>query len=139
RSVNFYVAYYASQHKQEAIHSPRSCIPGGGWKMTNISRRVLDRVSINGEPLEVNRVQIQKGDFKQLVYYWFQQRGRVITSEYATKWYLFWDGLTRNRSDGSLVRLTANLGPGEDWERADARLVEFAGVVSGELGPYLPD
>ncbi|MCP4042652.1 MAG: EpsI family protein, partial [Gammaproteobacteria bacterium] len=47
-SVNFYVAYYASQQKQMAIHSPRSCIPGGGWKMTNISRRMLDRGSING-------------------------------------------------------------------------------------------
>ena len=32
RSVNFYTAYYESQRKGESIHSPETCLPGGGWE-----------------------------------------------------------------------------------------------------------
>ena len=48
---------------------------------------------------------VPPGDPRQLVYYWLQQRGRVLTNEYLVKWFLFRDALTRNRSDGSLVRV----------------------------------
>ena len=60
----------------------------------------------DGQPLPVNRVIIGLGDDRQLVYYWFAQRGRMLTNEYLVKWYIFWDALTRNRTDGALVRLT---------------------------------
>src|SRR5262249_52379176 len=29
--VNFYVAYYQSQRNGMSVHSPRRCLPGGGW------------------------------------------------------------------------------------------------------------
>jgi UDP-N-acetylmuramyl pentapeptide phosphotransferase/UDP-N-acetylglucosamine-1-phosphate transferase len=35
----------------------------------------------------------------------------VITDEFAVKWYLFWDALTRHRTDGSLMRLITPLVP----------------------------
>ena len=82
---------------------------------------------------------IKKGDYTQVVYYWFQQRGRDITNEWLVKWYLFWDAITRNRTDGALVRLTAFVNPGEDATAADARLVEFARLVNPYLPDYIPD
>jgi exosortase D (VPLPA-CTERM-specific) len=120
--VNLYVAYYDSQRKGQSAHSPRSCIPGGGWEIVSLTQRRIDGVEVDGEPLRVNRTEIQYGDQKQLVYYWFQQRGRVIDNEYLVKWYLFWDALTRNRTDGALVRLTSVVRPGEDVDEADRRL-----------------
>jgi EpsI family protein len=84
-------------------------------------------------------VLIQKGDSKQLVYYWFQQRGRIITNEYLVKWYLFWDALTRNRTDGALVRLVTYVGPGQNIEDADAQLSTFASSVGTQLENYIPD
>jgi exosortase D (VPLPA-CTERM-specific) len=138
RPVNFYVAYYASQRKGESAHSPRSCIPGGGWEITDLSQRKLDRVAVAGQPLRVNRVLIQKGESKQLVYYWFQQRGRVITNEYLVKWYLFWDALTHNRTDGALVRLVTYIGPGQSIDQADKELSAFARTVSAPLEKYVP-
>ncbi len=136
--VSFYVAYYASQKKGESAHSPKSCIPGGGWRINTITRRGVAGVKVAGTPLRVNRVEIQKGQHRQLVYYWFQQRGRVITNEYAVKWYLFWDALTKNRTDGALVRLTTSLPSHEDIEKADNRLEDFIRSVSGELSNYIP-
>ena len=136
--VNFYSAYYASQRKGASAHSPRSCIPGGGWRIASLDTYLIDEVKINDTPLSVNRLVIRKGDDSQLVYYWFQQRGRVITNEYMMKWYLFWDSMTRSRSDGALLRLTTALKPGQDIKIADERLRAFAKTISPILNEYVP-
>lgn len=135
--VNFYTAYYGSQRAGESAHSPRSCIPGGGWKIESLSREQLLTGDGSGHP--VNRVQIAMGENRQLVYYWFQQRGRIINNEYLVKWYLFWDALTRNRSDGALVRLTTAVLPNENWEDGDDRLNDFGTQLGDTLARYVPE
>lgn len=137
--VNLYVAYYASQRAGGSAHSPRSCIPGGGWEIQSLSRVQVPGVTLNGQPLEANRVLIQKGRYRQLVYYWFEQRGRVLSNEYLVKWYLFWDSLMRNRSDGALVRLVAPLGEAEQPSAGDARLAAFAAAAVPRLERFVPD
>jgi len=137
--VNLYIAYYESQRKGESVHSPKGCLPGGGWVIKEFDQKAVDGVTVSGQPLRVNRTLIAYGDQKQLVYYWFSQRGRVLTNEYLVKWFLFWDALTRNRSDGSLVRLITPVHEGEDVAKADARLSDFAKVLAPELGKYVPD
>ena len=133
------VAFYADLAAGSAAHSPRACIPGGGWLIKDLSIRNIDSIQTNGRPLEVNRLLIKMGDYTQVVYYWFKQRDRNITNEWLVKWFLFWDGMTRNRTDGALVRLTARVQPGEDLDVADARLVEFATTVVPYLDEYIPD
>ena len=139
KTVNFYAAYYGSQRAGESAHSPRSCIPGGGWQIKSHEQATIELTSDGSSVLPVNRLLIQKGDHSQLVYYWFDQRGRKITNEYLVKWYLFWDSLTRKRTDGALVRLTAFIAPGEDVAEADKRLTSFARDISGLLTDYIPD
>lgn len=139
QTVSFYVAYYASQRKGESAHSPRTCIPGGGWEITSLTQRDIDGVTVAGHPLRINRTVIQKGDVKELVYYWFQQRGRTITNEYLVKWFLFWDALTRNRTDGSLVRLTTFVPPGGSLDEADQRLAVFARAATPQLSAFVPE
>ncbi len=137
--VNFYVAYYQSQRKGESAHSPKSCIPGGGWQIKNLSQKQIEPDYLLGRPLDVNRLVIQFGDTKQLVYYWFQQRGRVITNEYLVKWYILWDSITKNRTDGALVRLTTVVKAGESLEEADETLSSFARSIASELPTYIPN
>lgn len=137
--VNFYVAWYDSQRAGNSAHSPRSCLPGGGWRMTQFNQVDVPDVLVAGKPLRVNRVQIELGNRKQLVYYWFQQRGRVITNEYLVKWYLFVDSLFTQRTDGALVRLVTPLEIGEPVAQADRRLAEFANQVAPRLERYIPN
>ena len=137
--VNFYVAYYASQVDGNSAHSPRDCIPGDGWVMDDLATRELPDVEFRGNRLRVNRAVIQKGENRQLVYYWFQQRGRNLTGEYAVKFYIMWDALTKRRSDGALVRLVAPLAAGENIEAADRRLQAFASEVVPRLSGFVPD
>jgi exosortase D (VPLPA-CTERM-specific) len=134
--INFYVAYYQSQRKGQSAHSPRTCIPGGGWEITSLEEKKIGPTT--GDPLMVNRAVIQKGTDKQVVYYWFQQRGRILTNEYLVKFYLFWDALIKNRTDGALVRLTAPVPKGGSDADVDRPLVEFANEVNPLLASYIP-
>lgn len=137
--VNFYAAYYSSQITGESSHSPRNCLPGGGWQISSSATTEIPDTMMNGTGLVVNRFVIKKGEFRQLVYYWFQGRGRIDTNEFVVKWHLFWDALTRSRTDGALVRLVTQVPPGSDIADADRRLVSFARDVSGLLDSYIPE
>lgn len=137
--VNVYVAYYQSPKKGRSSHSPKQCIPGGGWEITSFELLRLAQPAVARGTLAVNRLIIQKNGQKQIVYYWFKQRDRWITSEYAVKWWLFWDALTRHRSDGALVRLVSSIHKGETEAVVDGRLQAMARLVAPELSRYVPD
>jgi exosortase D (VPLPA-CTERM-specific) len=136
--VEVWVAYYDSQAKGASVHSPQACLPGGGWRIDNFSQRDVPNVLPDGGSLRVNRVEIALGDQRQLVYYWFAQRGRVVTNEYLVKWYIFWDGLTTNRTDGALVRLSTYVGEASAMPEGDARLENFVRAADPKLAFHLP-
>ena len=133
--INFYAAYYDQQSSGESTHSPRTCIPGGGWAIATIADAEVPTATT---PLRVNRALIQKGEQRQLVYYWFSQRGRVLTSELAVKWYIFHDAITRQRSDGALIRVVTPVLPSEQEAQADERLANFLKVAEPRLSAYVP-
>jgi exosortase D (VPLPA-CTERM-specific) len=134
KAVNLYVAYYASQRKGESPHSPLVCVPGDGWLITNFERTGYGLGA--GQPL--NRATIERNGSKQIVYYWYEERGRRIASEYWSKWYLLADAITKNRSDGALVRLITLVFPGELERDADNRLQLFMQDLLPSLSGYLP-
>jgi len=137
--INFYAAYYESQRKGSAPHSPAVCMPGGGWQMTELTQRSLPSTAIPGGDFSYNRAVIRNGEATELVYYWYQERGKRIASEYSAKGYLFSDALLMNRSDGALVRLVTPIVAGETEEAADQRLMEFVAAVVPVLPQYIPD
>ena len=141
QSVELYVAYYASQRKGASIHSPKACLPGGGWVIDEFSQVGVPGAgpdTATGDEMTVNRTLISLGSQRMLVYYWFEQRGRHITNEYLAKWYIFQDSLLMNRTDGALVRVITVLPEGGDVAAADQRLQEFIRVAAPRLGYYVP-
>lgn len=89
--------------------------------------------------LRVNRAEVKTDESKLLTYYWFQQRGRIITNEYLVKWFIFQDAITKNRTDGAMVRLITEIDPDEDFSDADRRLSDFIKKLNPHLGAYIPD
>jgi exosortase D (VPLPA-CTERM-specific) len=137
--VNFYVAYYASQTKGASIHSPKSCLPGDGWLLTGLTEKEIPGVTnFSGEPLVVNRALMKKGEAAQIVYYWFEQRGRNITNEYAAKWYLFVDSITQNRTDGALLRVVVPVPDLAKLEEFEATADQFLVDIYPFVGDYIP-
>lgn len=141
-TVNFYVAYYASQGGGQSTHSPRTCLPADGWRIASLNKARVPGSATPGAArtgLEVNRAVIEKGESRQLVYYWFAQRGRTLTDELEVKWFILRDGLLLGRSDGALLRLVTAVAPGESMAVAEARLQSLMSAVQQELPLYVPD
>ena len=136
--INAYSAYYESQKKGASIHSPETCLPGSGWGFEEAGSAQIPLPNSSHVTVEVNRAIMTKGDSRQLSYYWFPQRDRILTNAYQLKWYNFWDALTRQRTDGALVRLITPIYPGEGIEEADARLTVFMGDFLPVYDQFLP-
>ncbi len=143
--VAVYVGYHASQVRKEGggsnettIHPPAHCLPGSGWDIIDSRRVPLDVPGLPGAPAEVNRLIIAKGEHRQLVYFWYQERGRVIAQDWRKIVDLFWDRATRQRTDGALVRFTAPV-VRNDEARAESALLSLAGAVLPRLAPYVPN
>jgi EpsI family protein len=72
-------------------HLPSVCLPGGGWLITTFERTAYGK---GDSGIPINRVIIEQDRAKQLVYYWFDERGRKIADEWWAKWYLLTDAIT---------------------------------------------
>ncbi len=135
-AVELYIGYYRQQRAGEGIHSPRNCLPGGGWEVLD-SRQGLLEIPGAGKTIQVNHYVVQNEQSKQMVLYWYDAHGRSFSSEYEGKVLLVWDAIRTGRTDGALIRLmTPFTGPSAP---AEARVDEFARTLYPLLKNYLPE
>jgi EpsI family protein len=86
----------------------------------------------------VKRLVIAKGDARQLVYYWYQQQGRVIAEDWQKILYVGLDRALHGRTDGTLVRFTIPLAP-DGEETAEAAFRDLAPQIVARFPGFLPD
>lgn len=134
--VDLFLAYFPSQRTGDTMHSPKNCLPGGGW--VPISATHMSLTGPDGKPFAVNRYLIGKGLDRMLVLYWFVEQGRTVASEYWAKIDLVSDAIRENRTDGALVRVGTPLGPGESPATAQKRVVGFTERILPLLPSYIP-
>jgi EpsI family protein len=135
--IDFYTVYYGSQVKGESIHSPASCFPGNGWVFKESGVAAIPLGKDKGE-LRVRRAIAENVGERELVYYWFPQRGRILTDLYQLKFYVFWDALTKRRTDGALVRIITPQYGSEQTADAEARIQGFTREIAPVLEQFLP-
>lgn len=145
-AISLYVGYHGSQVRQEGggsnnnmIHPPAHCLPGSGWDIIDSKRVPLDLPGLPEAPAPVNRLIIAKGEARQLVMYWYQERGRVISRDWEKIVDLFWDRATRSRTDGALVRFSAPIAVNASPDEAEAQLLDLARQVVPQLPSYVPN
>ena len=134
--VDFFVAFFPTQRTGSTIHSPQNCLPGAGWAPIQSGRILMPRP--DGSTMSVNRYLIAKGLDRQLVLYWYQSHGRIVASEYWSKFYLVSDSIRMHRSDGALVRVITPLMRDEAEQSAFLRAETFAQQVLPYLDSYIP-
>ena len=134
--VNLYVGFYQSQSKGDLIHSPKNCMPGAGWNIVQ-SAVIPIELPKSDKTIKIARLLLNKDGQKQVVYYWFQSRGRIISSEYMQKIWLVLDSITKNRTDGSFVRLIAPVIKNE--AETERLLTQFADDIYPILNQFIPN
>jgi len=135
RSAWLYIGYWQSQRRGADIHSPKNCLPGGGWEPVETAR-----ISIpvpGAAPITVNRYLIQKDRQMQVVIYWFQAQGTVVAGELDAKIAMVRSAVFRNRTDGALVRISSGV-HGTIPETTEA-LVGYIQALYPVLRDYLPE
>ena len=137
--VNFFAAYYDKQTEGSGIHSPEVCLPVGGWEVYSLDQAPISVPNTVYGDFEVNRAVIEKGLSRQLVYYWFEQRGKRMTNDYLAKAAVVYDSLTIGRTDGALVRFSTPIAEGEEEASADARLQDFMATLLPRLPRHIPE
>jgi exosortase D (VPLPA-CTERM-specific) len=125
--VSLWIAYYENQKSGASVHSPMTCLTGGGWK--TVHSEVFELAP--GKP--INYLILDQGGNRMAVYYWYYERGRWLASDYGHKLGIGWDRLVSKRADGALVRLITPVGGNE--EQARRRLDGFL----QKLSPVLPE
>jgi EpsI family protein len=136
-TIGLYIGYFGLQDVRKGIHSPRQCLPGSGWVPVNTTVYQMTLTGHNPETASVNKFLMGKGLERQLYLFWYHGRGRIYASEYWNKIYLIWDGLTRNRTDGALVRVNnAVIGSAEDALKTQS---DFIQLFLPLLKEYIPD
>jgi EpsI family protein len=132
--ASFYVGYYESQRTGATYHSPLNCLPGSGWTLSEPGKATV--ALADGSRFVANKYVIQNGEYKSLMLYWYQGRGRNVASEYWGKIYTVLDSVRLRRSDGAMVRVTVPIGDSE--AKAEQAAIELATAASVVLPEFVP-
>jgi EpsI family protein len=110
-----YVGYYRNQRKAKTIHSPKHCYPAAGWEKIQSSVIPIRVKGGDGHwiSIPVNRYLLGKAGELELVYYWYQMQNTAIASEYEVILTRFLNSISKNRTDGALVRVSVRIGKGD--------------------------
>ena len=134
QTANLYVGYYATQRTGATYHSPLNCLPGSGWTLSEPGKATI--ALPDGSSFVANKYVIQNGDYKSMMVYWYQGRGRNVASEYWGKVYTVLDSVRLRRSNGAMVRVTVPIGNSE--AAAEKTAIEFASTASNVLPDFVP-
>jgi len=132
--IQLYIGYYENQRNGKGIHSPKNCMPGAGWNITESSFEKIELTGNNPREIKVIKLFLEKGSQKQVVFYWYLSNGRTISSEYTQKIYMLIDSIVKHRTDGAFIRLIA---PVFDYNENAA--VNILSDFTTELVPVLKE
>lgn len=124
--LEFFVAYYSQQKTGVSMHSPKNCLPGGGWEVWQSATMEVE--TLDHRIVTVNRYHIQNGSDRQVALYWYQTPNRVFASEYLGKLLLVRDALVSGDTSAAIVRITLPDHPG-----AAGQAVRFAARIIPEV------
>jgi len=139
--INVYVGYHQTQIVENGggtIHPPEHCLPGSGWNILDSEVVDLDLPGLPGDRPRAKRFVIAKGDHRQLVYFWYQSRGRVLATDFERLLWRLWDRAFRKRTDGALIRLMVAIPPNGSTEDGEAVVERFGRRLTPLLPEYLP-
>jgi len=134
--VNLWIAYYDEQIRDTAIHSPKECLPGGGWEYADLTTIPVPLPDAAVD-FKINRAVITKDGKEMLMYYWLDMRGRKLTNELVMKVVNLYDSIVYRRSDGALIRLITAVGAGESMADAESRMQNLLARLYPHLEPHV--
>lgn len=125
--VEVYVGYYDSQAAGRQIHSPKHCLPGGGWNFSSQKTREVDLAGVG--KISLVEAYYEKEGARLLLVYWYRMKDGYITNEYLLKWRMILNSVRYRRNEATFVRFST-LSEGDDGRAFEA--------VRGFMADFVP-
>lgn len=136
QEASLFIAYFSSQKYGSQIHSPKHCLPGGGW---NIMVKQKEEFQLpDGEKIPLNRMLISNGKESQLMYYCFLTRSGILTNEFMLKADLVLNSILRRPTDAAIIRVILPLNRSNPAKLTDQQVGEFLALFWPEIKKALP-
>lgn len=131
-----FLAYFSSQKYGAQIHSPKHCLPGGGYRIISIEPYSIPLG--DGRNLAVNRLLIASPKRQELMLYWYETRSGVISNEYGLKLDLMKNSILLLPTDAAICRVTMPLSLNADLKVASADMTDFVRLLYPDIQTALP-
>lgn len=137
--VWLFISYFRDQKYGAQIHSPKHCLPGGGWKIKDHRRIRIKSTNAAVTEHNINQLDIENGQERQQMLYWFETRGGKICSEWMLKLDLVKNSLLNKPTDAAFVRISGNvLSTNDVSANGTAQIFDFVRALSPYLHNSLP-
>lgn len=106
KTVTMYLAYYKDVNSANRVHAPTVCYPGQGWAVKSD-----DEVSLKfrNNTVHVNRLIVEKGKKRELVYNWWQTGDRILPRNSWNRFYQMFRSVTGQNPSTVWVRLSQDI------------------------------
>lgn len=131
--VDLYLSFFNGSKDSGSIHSPKHCMPGGGW--TELASGTVD-VDIGGKTITLARAVYGLGDARELLLYWFDVRGQTLVDEFSLKFMEIVGSALHRRRDQSFIRISVPVGV--DDGVAMTQCVDFLRDFYPEIRKFIP-
>lgn len=131
--VTLYLGYHSGGPGSGPIHSPKQCLPGGGWFKLSEEKRTIQ---LADRELPFVQAVYQNDDQKEMFFYFFQVKGRVLTNEYALKIAEITNSIIYNRRDSAFIRISVPYQG--DLSEASAVGDRFLASIYPQIASVLP-
>ena len=133
KDVGLYIGYHGGGKGTGGIHSPKHCLPGGGWFEESSQRQKL---TVGDDTLNIVKSVYRKGDSSEMFLYWFQVQGDTLSDEYSLKLAEIKNSMLKRRRDSAFIRISV---PVEgDLQVASARGEMFVKDFYPLIQQFLP-
>ncbi len=133
--INIYIGYYSYQKEHAQIHSPKHCLPGGGW--FRISEEVITPKIKGVQGLKFVRSVYQKNGQKEMFVYWYKMKKDYIVNDYILKLDMIKNSILYHRNDAAFIRISTPIII--DKTSSYKNIITFLEDFLPLFNKYLPD
>lgn len=132
-TIGLYIGYHDGGTESGEIHSPKHCLPGSGWLQVSTTPMLLSEPQCR---INLVKAVYQKGDSKELLFYWFQVHEMTLSDEYTLKLAEVMNAIIHGRRDAAFIRVTVPFETDED--QAVQRGIGFIRDIYPLIRGFLP-
>ncbi len=129
-SIHLLFDFFSSEAAFGGPHSPRNCLPGSGWVITET---VANNIRNKNSVIPAGRFQLQMHKSKQVMDFWYITNYGETANDYVFKLYELLSALTFKPRDIAFVRFVA-----KDDPKSLKALEEFQTLMLKEIYGHLP-